>query len=240
MIVSSSLIRNSTWVRSEFWQISKLDVQLWFSHRLLFKLIALVVVRVNSISQSHPLVPEWSPHVTMLDSTKCHVLPYLTWPWRTPPPSAPSTRRRSSSASAFLLPTQQRPCWTWKKELLINQSIYEDNSLPLGVLLVELDAVLLQVLLDLLDLLLCQQSRRPVNTHGDLVRNEKKPDYNTLVSRQAGRTSPQSSSSRFSPGSSTASRRCPPCDPTTTLQSSHIALENWGSKWNTPEKNNDK
>ena len=124
MIVSSSLIRNSTWVRSEFWQISKLDVQLWFSHRLLFKLIALVVVRVDSISQSHPLVPEWSPHVTMLDSTKCHVLPYLTWPWRTPPPSAPSTRRRSSSASAFLPPTQPRPCSTWKS-WLENQSKFE-------------------------------------------------------------------------------------------------------------------
>ena len=55
---------------------------------------------------------------------------------------------------------------------------------------------------------------------------------NTLASRRADRTSPQSSSSRFSPGSSTASRRCPPCDPTTTLQSSHIALENWGTKWN--------
>ena len=40
---------------------------------------------------------------------------------------------------------------------------------PLGVLLVELDAVLLQVLLDLLYLLLCQQGRRPINNHSDLI-----------------------------------------------------------------------
>ena len=41
--------------------------------------------------------------------------------------------------------------------------------LPLGVLLVELDAVFLQVLLDLLDLLLGQEGRRPVNNHSDLM-----------------------------------------------------------------------
>ena len=55
------------------------------------------------------------------------------------------------------------------KELVKNLSIREENSLPLSVLLVELDAVLLQVLLDLLDLLLCQQSRGPVYNHGDFL-----------------------------------------------------------------------
>ena len=55
------------------------------------------------------------------------------------------------------------------KELVKNLSIREDNSLPLSVLLVELDAVLLQVLLDLLDLLLGQQCRRPVNNLSDLM-----------------------------------------------------------------------
>ena len=63
--------------RKMFWQYSNLcrRYPIVMSHRLLFELITLVVVRVNSISQSHSLVPGWSMIIICYNVTLCQILP---------------------------------------------------------------------------------------------------------------------------------------------------------------------
>ena len=63
--------------RKKFWQYSNLcrRYPIVMSHRLLFELITLVVVRVNSISQSHSLVPGWSMIIICYNVTLCQILP---------------------------------------------------------------------------------------------------------------------------------------------------------------------